>query len=159
MDPQDYLSKPLKQSHLIQCIVKYAAMSGAMQEHKHKSRRSVAAPGASAEAQARPGGREAAREVTTEMAHAPTPSLHLDGASSKTVPLTSPPVSTTIAGIGQAEAKSTLSPPVTPQRRPGLANRGFTENPRGMESPAIVSNEDGGTPDPFDRLYLRSNSS
>lgn len=35
---QDYLSKPLKQTQLIQCIVKYATMNGAMLEHKSKSR-------------------------------------------------------------------------------------------------------------------------
>ncbi|KAL9058821.1 MAG: hypothetical protein Q9162_001545 [Coniocarpon cinnabarinum] len=37
----DYLSKPLRQTQLIQCITKYAAMAGAMMEKKHgRNRRS-----------------------------------------------------------------------------------------------------------------------
>lgn len=126
----DYLSKPLKQSHLIQCIVKYAAMSGAMQEHKHKSRRSVAG----VEPQARPGGHEVAAAQNGEQ--------QVD-----------------VTSVGGASQNSSLSPPSTPQKRPGLSTRGFTENPRGMESPAIVASEDGGgTPNPFERLFLRANS-
>lgn len=105
----DYLSKPLKQAHLIQCIIKYAAMSGAMQERKQH--------------------------------HRPRRSMHLGGA-------------------GEAKEQGNdgqLKPPqadAAPGKRPGLGSRGFTESASGMESPAIVSDEQT---NPFDRVSsLRS---
>lgn len=88
----DYLSKPLKQTQLIQCILKYATMSGAMLEHKRTSRRAL------------------------------TP--------------------------GPAPASSSSRPSNAQLHRPGM-ERGFTEDPRALDSPAIVEEEKA---NPFDRV-------
>lgn len=101
---QDYLSKPLKQTQLIQCIVKYATMNGAMLEHKSKSRQK----------------------------------------SVKYDPQTK-------AGGPEVTGQDQLRPP---NARPGMGERGFTESPRGLESPRIVEEKSN----PFEKVSLTIHS-
>ena len=135
----DYLSKPLRQAELIQRIVKYAAMSGAMQEKKHtRNRRSQLIT------------EQAARQAA--LSKEPPEPQKTNSSSGES----------TNKSEGQADGSmdstESLQVPLSHLKRPGLGPRGATEVHQPLESPSILQEDEAGNSEnPFDRIpYSRS---
>ena len=136
----DYLSKPLRQTELIQRIIKYAAMSGAIQEKKHsRNRRSQLIS------------EQVAREAA--QARGPTTPELREGSSNSSTG--SEGTSRPEQADGSGDGESLLKVPTARTKRPGLGARGFTDMNKPLESPSIVQEDDAS--DPFERVpYNRS---
>lgn len=138
----DYLSKPLRQTELIQRIIKFAAMSGAIQEKKHsKNRRSQLI----SEQVARDAvqGRERKADGGEKDSEGDG-----GGSGGRTAGGTSDAATDGSSGEGGALLK------VPPVKRPALGARGFTDMNKPLESPAIIQEDDSapGTGNPFERI-------
>ena len=155
----DYLSKPLRQTQLIQCIVKYAAMSGAMQAEKHghsRNRRSqIVSADAAREALAE---KRQKREHTSGRLSSETSRGHGGENSSTSGSGGSSPTQTRTQtdGLGEAgsgrDANGRLKPPIgASSKRPGLQPRGYTEANAPAESPSLFAEGDDAA-NPFERI-------
>ena len=147
----DYLSKPLRQTQLIQCVAKYAAMSGAMQEKKHgRNRRSQILGGAQVEQAMEVAEKRQKREHHSRNSADISRGMRMSNVPHEIdVAMESPPLSRDQAD-GSADSPELLKPP-TPWR-PKMQPRGYTEAGSGLESPAILA--DGETEEnPFERIH------
>lgn len=143
----DYLSKPLRQTQLIQTIVKYAAMSGAVQaEKKHsRNRRSQIVSGGQVREAMEGSEKRQKREHNTSRMNAEQAVRNSSSSSGSN--------DTTMHAKEQSDgtADENESLKVPPKTRPGMGLRGQTEANVPLESPGIfVEGQEG--ENPFERI-------